>query len=251
MRVWIAVAILLLPAVARADRAADLREADRLLADGSYDRAEAAAGAIALDPATLPAERAQAQRIRGLSLFFLGRRDDAEQALRAYLGLEPDAHLDPALVPPEAVVFFEEVRARHAGEVRAAKPRPKKKRWIALNFLPAVGQFQNGQPVKGAIIGGVEAALLATNVTTYAMLKSSCNANLTCDRDTSSARTLRTLNLVSAGLFVGVYAYGVIDGLVGYRIRERAESAPPPVRVGVVPTAGGALFTLGVTTQGL
>jgi hypothetical protein len=230
--------VVLAAAPARADRAGDLAAANRLLLEGNHEQARALAARVTLEPGLLPAERAEAHRIHGLALFYLGRRADAEGALRAYLELEPDAHLDPALHPPEAVVFLEEVRTRHAGALRIARPLPRRKRIAWLNLLPPAGQFQNGDTTKAWILGGIEVALLAINVSTYAMLTSSCKTDLTCDRDPSASRRMRTINLVSGGLLAGVYAYGVIDGYLGHgRItaRERA------VRVAVLPTGSGAM----------
>lgn len=225
MRVVIVIAAIVLAAAhapAWADRAGELRAAEQLLADGSHAEAGDAAASLLLDPALLPAERAQAQRIRGLALFYQGKNDEAEAAMREYLRLEPEAHLNPALVQPEAVVFFESVRTRYAGEILTVKPRPRRKRSLALNFLPPFGQFQNGDRTKGWLIAGGGVVLLAANLTTYAMLSSSCDSsNLTCDRDPSSARTLRVVNLASGAMFLALYGYGVIDGLVHFRGEDR------------------------------
>jgi hypothetical protein len=235
---WLVLASLLLPSAARADHRADLAAAGRLLLDGRHQEAIALVAPLAPAEGLLPAERAEAHRIHGLALFHLGRRAEAERALRAYLALEPDAHLDPALHPPEAVVFLEEIRTRHAGELRRARPPPRRRRYPALNFLPPLGQIQNGDRGKAWVLGGLELALLATNVSTYAMLKSSCRDDLTCERDASSARRMRTLNLVSGGLLAGVWLYGVIDGYVGH---SRAVSRERALRMAIVPTGSGAL----------
>ena len=45
------------------------------------------------------------------------------------------------------------------------------------------------------------------------------------------------VNLASGALLLGVYAYGVIDGYVGYGQGRDAERR---VRVGLVPLPGGA-----------
>jgi hypothetical protein len=100
---------------------------------------------------------------------------------------------------------------------------------------------QNGDTAKAWVIGSAEVALLATNIATYAMLSSSCSSgDLTCDRDASSARALRAVNLVSGGLFVAVYAYGVIDGYVGYG-RVTSRDRERQIRAAVVPLPGGML----------
>jgi hypothetical protein len=248
MRIAAVLALLLVwSGRARADHAAALIHADGLLADGAAADAEAAAGGLLGDPSLTPGERAQAHRIRGLALFRLERHPEAEAELRAYLRLDPDAHLDPALVPPEDVIFFERVRTRHAGELRIARPRPKRKRYAALSFLPPLGQFQNGDTARGWMIAGAGAALLAGNVATYAMLRSSCAPDLTCDRDPASARRLRAVNLGSGVLLIGLWGYGVVDGLLGHRRAERREEARRSWAI--VPVLGGGREPVGATAS--
>jgi hypothetical protein len=242
MRRAVTVLLLLLGPAARADRAAELDGAARALAPGDYGQAERGTRPLLADPRLLRAERAEAYRVHGLSLYFQRREPEAEAALRQYLTMEPDAHLDPALYPPEAVLFFEAVRARHRGAVISARPPPRRRRTAILNLVPPLGQVQNGQHAKAWIIGGAEVALLGANIATYSMLSSACKgSDLTCDRDPSLSRALRTVNLVSGGLFLAVYAYGVNDGYVGYSragARERARA----VRTALVPLPGGALL---------
>jgi tetratricopeptide (TPR) repeat protein len=57
-----------------------------------------------------PAQRAEAYRLLGLSLFYQGRNGEAYSAFLEYLYLEPDAELDPFYVPPAAVAFFDNVK---------------------------------------------------------------------------------------------------------------------------------------------
>jgi hypothetical protein len=246
-----ALAVLLLlataaPAAAAPPANADLGrlgEAQARLMAGDWSEAARVAGPLAHDGTLARPDRAEAWRVYGLSLFFLGLPDEAEAALFAYLKLEPDAHLDPALVAPEAIVFFEDVRARHAGELRQLKPRPKPNRWaVLLNLIPPAGQFSNGDPAKGWALAATETVLLAANLTTYALLASRCHADETCGDDVDGARTLRTINLVSGALFAGVWVYGMIDGFAGYRRRSRAYE--PAFAVVPVVTDGGAALVL-------
>ncbi|MCE9574251.1 MAG: hypothetical protein K8W52_13975 [Deltaproteobacteria bacterium] len=199
--------------IAPGDAAAVLRAAAAAGAGGDWQRA----GEL-LEPLDLEklerGDRAEAHRLRGLVWFFRERPVEAEADFLAYLRLELDGHLDPTVTPPEAVSFFEDVRARHATELRALRPKPR--RWLALNLLPPWGQFQNGQRTKGWVIAGVGAGLLAVDVASYAMLRSWCSsANLTCDdggSHTSAARTLRAVNLIAGGALVALYVFGVGDG---------------------------------------
>jgi hypothetical protein len=225
------------PAAAAPSATATLEAANRALAAGYWDGA--AALLAPLDPGQLAApDRAEVHRIRGVAAFFLGRHGDAERELVAYLRLDLDARLDPATTPPEAVTFFEDVRARHGAELRAMRPPARPRRWVGAAFLPPYGQFQNGDRTKGWVITGTGLALIGANVGSYLMLRRWCDEDTgVCPDRTDAARRMRTVNLVTGAGVAAVYLYGVIDGLVGYRAASRA-------RVEVAPTAGGAALIL-------
>lgn len=180
------------------------------------------------DPARIAADRsdrAEAWRLYGLALFYLERYEPARIAFFEYLKLDVDARLDPSLVPPEVVAFFEDVRARNAAELRKYRPKPRRRRSWALNLVPPAGQFQNGDPKKGWLIAGVGSAALISNLTTYLVLRSWCDPDTGVCRSggesrEGQAKVLRTINLTSGAVFVGVLAYGVIDGFIGYRAPE-------------------------------
>jgi hypothetical protein len=213
---------------------AALRAANQALAAGDWERAAALVAALDVD-GLAGADRAEAHRISGVAAFFLGRLADAERELLAYLSLDLDARLDPAVTPPEAVTFFDDVRARHAAELRALRPKPR--RSSAINLLPPLGQFQNGERTKGWIIAGTGVALLATNIGSYVALRQWCDeGDGTCSSG-DRARRMRVVNLVSGVGLAATYLYGVIDGYVGYRRRRGPE-------VQVVPTESGAAVFL-------
>lgn len=239
MRTLIVAAVIALAAGrARADAPPDrLAAAQAQFLAGEYSAAAMLSGPLTRDPEVPAAVRAEAHRVYGLSLFLLGLRDEAEEYLVAYLRLDPSAHLDPALVPPEAIVFFEDVRVRHAGELLIAKPRPKQNRYFVLNFLPPFGQFQNGDRTTGWILAASETLLLATNVTTYLLLRNMCHDDQTCD-DEDTAGMFRTTNIVSGALLIGVYVYGVYDAIKGYRRRGPVEA---PLAITPTPGGGGAM----------
>jgi hypothetical protein len=226
VRSAILVVVFLVSALASAQAtppAARLAEAQRLFGHADYRAVAEIAGPLARDPSLDRADRTEAYRLFGLSLFLLAQPARAEGWLLQFLRLEPEAHLDPAVVPPDAIAFFEGIRARHEGELRALKPRPRRRRaW--LNLVPPAGQFQNQEPAKGWSIGIAEGVLLATNISTYIVLINACDEHRTCTLGRDAANQLRMANLVSGALFVGVYAYGVLDGWLGHRnrIEDRA-----------------------------
>jgi hypothetical protein len=185
-------------------------------------------------------DQAETHRLAGLAAYFLGRYDEAERELLAYLELDVDARLDPAVVPPEAVTFFEDVRARHGAELRALRPRSPK-RHFGLNFLPPLGQFQNGHRVKGWLIAGGLVALVGTQVTTYLILRDWCDGDhRLCEPGGSdraaTARRLRQVNIATGIAAIALYAYGVIDGIRYYKKNQPTLT--------IEPTAGGGVLML-------
>jgi hypothetical protein len=211
-----------------------LVRAGAALASGENERAATLAGQVARDSRPIARQdRAEAWRILGQATYALGRHGEAESAFYAYLKLEPDAHLDPALVPPEAVAFFENVRAQHSAELAALRPRAKRRRSMWLNFVPLGGQWQNGERTKMWVLGSAGVILLGTNIASYAFLYSWCGSpgrTSTCDdgqgteSHAGSARRMQVVNIASGVGLAALYAYSVIDGIRGYR-RWQAEDA--------------------------
>ncbi len=193
-----------------------------------------------------PADLAEAHRLAGLAAYFQQRTEEADQHFLAYLKLELDGRLDPAIYPPEVVTFFQDVQTRHAAELRARRPKPR--RYFLLNLIPPGGQIQNANKTKGYVIGGLLGAFAITNVTTYLVLRSWCTRvsgaggeSATCDdsKDRSrSATQLRALNIVSGIGLIATYVYGVYDGVRGYRRRSREQATQPFA----TPTTGGGVF---------
>jgi hypothetical protein len=188
------------------------------------------------------ADLGEAHRLAGLAAFFQQRSVDAEAHFLAYLRIDLDGRLDPALYPPDVVAFFNDVASRHAAELHAqrATPRPT---WL-YTLLPPVGQFQNGERTKAYVLGGTLGVLLATNLVTYAYLRAWCDhtdgpggGGLTCGdgpggRDgTRAAERIRPINIASGIAFWVVYAYGVYDGIRGYRRISREQALQPYVTI--------------------
>jgi hypothetical protein len=225
------------PAVAPpTDPAVALREANAAATAGDWARVSAFVQPLLarqLDRADL----AEAHRLAGIAALLAQPADQAaaETHFVAYLKIDLDGHLDPALYPPEVVNFFNDVRARHAAELKAL--RPKNKRYAVLSIVPPLGQFQNGDKVKGIVIGSLLGAFAITNVTTFLVLRSWCahvqlgdNSSSTCDEGgdhASAATTLRGLNITAGVGLIVTFAYGVYDGVRGYR-RETRERAVMP-----------------------
>lgn len=189
-----------------------------------------------------PTHLAEAHRLAGLAAYFQQRIPAAESHFVEYLKLDLDARLDPALYPPDVVTFFQDVQVRHAAELRAR--RPKQKRYWLLNLIPPGGQIQNGEKTKAIVVGSLLGAFAVANVTTFVVLSKWCRSvtgdggsSATCDDTKNRADTaaqLRAINIVSGIGLIVTYAYGVYDGVSGYR--RRSERQPF-----VMPTTGGGV----------
>ena len=181
------------------------------------------------------ADLGEAHRLAVLAAFFRQRSDEAERHFLAYMRIELDGRLDVALYPPDVVTFFNDVASRHAAELRALRTR--RKRFWLLTLIPPFGQLQNGDRLKGYVVGGVLGGLLVVNLTTYALLRTWCNhvsgsagGSLICNNGgdhRSDAAKLRPYNIVSGIGAILAYAYGVYDGVQGYRQRSREQAIAP------------------------
>lgn len=208
--------------------------------DKDWERVVVLIGDVPTDPNVSSADHAESHRLLGIAEFYRQRYDNAEAHFHAYLRIELDGQLDIGLHSPDVVQFFDNVKAKHAAELRSLRPRTR--RWAVLNFVPPAGQFQNRQHLKGWVLGGLGAALLATNISTYVMLDNWCNdVDRTCESGMESraerARTMRKVNTATGVALIGLYIYGVVDGFRHYR-RARATVTVTPVTVGIHGGAG-------------
>lgn len=146
-------------------------------------------------------------KLAGLAAFNLGRTEDATRHLRALLRLDPDYGLDPFVVPPPAVAFFEglkeemsseleflrqerrlrqerekaeaerrererleaEVQRRRAEELASqVTVRTVERRNFLVNFVPfGAGQFQQGRNSLGIVFAATEGALAVTSIISF------------------------------------------------------------------------------------
>lgn len=222
-----------------------LREANAAAVAGDWARVAALVEPL-LRGALPPGDLAEAYRLSGMSAYYQQRRDVAEAHFLAYLQIDLDGRLDPALYPPELVGYFDEVRTKHQAELRARRPRAR--RYWLLNLIPPGGQIQNGHRTKAWVVGGLLGAFAIGNVTTYLVLRSWCTrvsgpggSSVTCDEDQDHARgasQLRAINIATGLGLIATYIYGVYDGAASYRQKE----APRPF---VAPIDGGGLLGIG------
>ncbi len=168
------------------------------------------------------ADRLEALRVYGIACALTGRQTAAEGAFLLLLREEPSTRLDPALVRPEAVAFFDQVRARHRAELLTAYRKNRRPHYWALDLIPLAGQLQNRQWKKAIVFGAIEVALLATNLTTGALLGNYEGDTHSFSGHTNAFEPLRDVNWISFGLLLGTTAGGLVDAfVVGAKRAER------------------------------
>jgi hypothetical protein len=168
------------------------------------------------------ADRFEALRVYGIACTLTGRKTAAEGAFLLLLREEPSTRLDPALVRPEAVAYFDEVRARHREELLAAYRKTRPRYFWALDLIPVAGQFQNKQWKKAVVLGSIEVALLAGTAITYGLLGRYEGDHHTFDGHEGMYDPLRYTNFVCFGALLAVTAGGIIDAFIfGQKRRER------------------------------
>jgi hypothetical protein len=160
------------------------------------------------------ADRLEALRVYGIACTLTGRKTAAEGAFLLLLREEPSTRLDPALVRPEAVAFFDEVRARHREELLAVYRKNRRPHYWAVDLIPIAGQLQNRQWQKAVAFGVSEAALLATNITTGVLLDRFAGDSHTFSGHTGAYTPLVAVNYTSFALLLGVTVAGIIDAFV-------------------------------------
>jgi hypothetical protein len=137
-------------------------------------------------------------------------------------------------------------------ELRHYRPKPIRALHWWWNLLPPAGQIQNGEPSKAWIIGSAQVVFLATNVTTWLVIRSWCDQqDRTCqsngvDRN-DEADVLKVVNITSGLLAIGTIGYGMIDGYLGYRrlSRSREPAEHLPLSFGLIPASDGVLVDIG------
>jgi tetratricopeptide (TPR) repeat protein len=269
-------ALLLAALLAAPSPSPDLKRArDRYEFGAWADAAGAARALLSRRPELSEAEAIEAWRILGLAEYQLGDERQAREAFVNLLSLDPDHALDPFLVPPAIVEYFdrvkqesepqlqplrerkrqlkeqerlaEEARRRLLAEEQARSGPPTRviraqERIYLFNWLPfGAGQFQNGDNVKGTIIASSEivfglvnlAAILVHNQIADDRSRrcslqdtTNCSRPPITDSDQRLLGRIDTVKYVTAALFWGVYAYGVVDAHLRYVPRVETEITP-------------------------
>ncbi len=214
---------------------------------------------------TREADIAAAREMLGLSYFYTGDEVRARDQFIELLYVRPLHQLDPFLIPPPAVRFFEAIRSepalkekleriererqaalaeeRRRKEAQAAVrkvylERSVSEHWWALNLLPfGIPQFQNGHRTKGialAVTGGLS---LLVNLMSGLVVWGLADEDLRYARgEMGLARGFQITQYTALGVFGALWIYGTADGF--YHFEESTVEPFQRVREELVP--GGA-----------
>ncbi len=153
----------------------------------------------------------------GASQFILGRHSVATGWFLSILRDNYEYEVNPVYFPPEIVAFFNEVKLTVSPVVFK-----KEQKHFYLNFLPfGAGQFQNKEYIKGVLIAGLEVIALSVNLDTYFRRKALEEGGMYPEDRLSEAKRLQNIQIISGGIFIAGYIYGVIDSYLDYRKKDK------------------------------
>lgn len=218
-----------------------------------YDTAETLArGALTHYEVFSPDQLVRLHTLLGLLLYARGEALEAAAQFRAALTLDPTLTLDPLLVSPATIGFFEETKAAFLQEqaggaepggvvryVAVYDPRPSA--FVRSLALPGWGQRYKGETTKGWVLTGLWAAGLAGAVVSEVRYR---QAREDYDSATDPATdpalvealgdTMDTWYKVRNNALLGV---GVVWVLAAF---DAGLLGGPEPRVALQPTVGGA-----------
>lgn len=89
----------------------------------------------------------------------------ARSSFEALLDEAPDYRMDPIKHPPEVCSFFEDLRLSRRTIVTTPEPAPRREPFPVLSLAPlGVHWFARKQVGTGLLVGGLQAAAIATNI---------------------------------------------------------------------------------------
>ncbi len=263
----------------------DLKRArDRYEFGAWADAAGAVRGILATHPDLGEAESIEAYRLLGLAEYQLGDRTQARDAFVHLLSIDPDFNLDPFLVPPPIVEFFDTVRREHEpalAPLRERKHQLREQQRLAeearrkllaeeqarsgpptkilrveehvylFNWLPlGAGQFQNGHRTKGIAIASAEVVLGIVNLGAILLHNQiASNPNRYCTlRDTQNCSNPpipdSDRQLLSNIDLVKYVSAGLFWAVYAYGVIDAHRYYVPRIETEVTPGQGGGALKL-------
>lgn len=249
-------AAIVAPLAAHATPEDELRDAENNYLYGDYPGVIAKLTPL-VEPDILlaaPEDLARAYELLGLSSFFLDRTDAARGWFERLIRYRPDARLNPVLVPPPAVSFFDDIRADLADEIAAMRDalrqqqeeeaeRRRRASLLQIRVETRVnsrvvatvpfgaGQFQNGDTTLGYVFLGTELAATATSIGCYLAFVDLRQSDYRFARaDAARAEALRSAYVWSGAIALTLMVGGVVHAWATF-VEEaplRETTLPPP-----------------------
>ena len=244
--------ILLLPATLCAQPAADpailVERVESAYENLAYDDAEALArNALVRFDAFSPDQLIRLHTTLALILYARGEELEAAEQFRGALTLSQDLQLDPLLVSPVTLAFFEETKAAFVRERDVEGSPGGAIRYIQLHderpaatwrstVLPGWGQRYKGEGAKGWVITGLWVATMGGAAVAHLQRQDARDVYLAATDPALVADRFDTFNTwhkARGGLLIGaaaVWAYAAVDALT---------SGGPPSPLRISPTPSG------------
>jgi hypothetical protein len=195
----------------------------------------------------------KAREMLGLAYFYTGEEAKAKEEFTQLLYLRPQHRLDPFLVPPPAVAFFDQIwndpamkeklekiekERKEKERIEAEKKKEKPPKTVVrriymqsqeehhsrfLTFLPfGIGQFQNGDNTKGILLASTGGLALVANITCFALfyglrkeaIDEETGRTVLYHEDKKLAEALEITGYVSFGVFMATWIYGIVDATI-------------------------------------
>ena len=254
-------------AASGAEPAAELRDGENWFVYGDFEQVITHLKPL-VEPKVLLVSREDAVRaleLLGLASFYLSREDDARRYFELLVRQSPDHLLDPLTVPPPAIRFYEEIRARLSKELERQREAVKqqlereaelrrqanivvervelRRNSRVLAVMPfGAGQFQNDDDLAGFLFLGSELATTAASVALWASVERLRGDSGRFDsRDVNRARQLRTAQVATGAAALGLVIAGAAHGLATFR--EESEIRKQRLGPALTPDASGGALT--------
>ncbi len=241
---------LFIPSVLVAQPAADPAvQVDRVEAayeNLAYDEAEALArSALARFEVFSPDQLVRLHTALALVLYAKGEELEAAVQFRAALALNPDLRLDPLLVSPVTLAFYDDTKAAFIRQRNTQDNPDQSIRYVQILddrpaatwrsvALPGWGQRHKGENTKGWLLTAGWAATLGGAVAAHFQRQDARDAYLgETDPTLVSDRydTYNTWHRVRGGLLIGaaaIWAYAATDALVTRGPQSSLQISPTP-----------------------
>ncbi|MDA3864429.1 MAG: hypothetical protein PF689_11240 [Deltaproteobacteria bacterium] len=194
----------------------------------------------------------EALRLLALSFWYQGDKANALQSFVVLLNRRPSYKLDPVLVPSGAIEFFNDIKVKlkekldkikkqkelEAKRKKEMEKEARRKRLVELkkkspilvknvtinknyfifNFFPfALGQFQNGDQIKGWTSVSLQVVSGLISAGAYSYLSYKYPSGKVPLSKASSARQIQYLQVGSGLFFFGVWLISAVDAVINYK----------------------------------